>query len=225
MKQAKQSDSRSTEEFFDSYAEGFNAIYGNRQNLINRLLNRFFRRSMLLRYRLTLQACEPVIGKSILDVGCGPGHYSVELARRGACEVLGIDFAPAMIGLASAKAVDAGVQAICRFEVGDFLGMDESRCYDHVILMGFMDYIPDPDAVVGKALRLCRNSALFSFPVSSGLLALQRRLRYRKRCPLYLYSLSRVERLFSERNGIRFLVRKIGRDYWVRAESAGGQNS
>jgi 2-polyprenyl-3-methyl-5-hydroxy-6-metoxy-1,4-benzoquinol methylase len=66
-------------DFFDSYAHDFNAIYGNRNTFLNRLLNGWLRRSMRLRYEMTLQSCDPLEGKSVLDVGCGPGHYAVAL--------------------------------------------------------------------------------------------------------------------------------------------------
>jgi len=45
----------------------------------------------------------------ILDVGCGPGRHSIELAQRGYRSV-GIDPSKAMINAAQERAVDAGVQ-------------------------------------------------------------------------------------------------------------------
>jgi len=57
--------------------------------------------------------------------------------------------------------------------------------FDYAIVMGFMDYIADPSALIGKVLRVCRGKAFFSFPADGGPLAWQRRLRYRNRCPLY----------------------------------------
>lgn len=47
-------------------------------------------------------------GARLLDVGCGPGRHSVELAQRG-YDVVGIDPAPAMIAAARARAAKAGV--------------------------------------------------------------------------------------------------------------------
>ena len=82
--------------------------------------------------------------------------------------------------------------------------------------MGFMDYIAEPRAVVEKAIRLCKNSVLLSFPSSAGLLAKQRKLRYRKRCPLYLYSYRELQHLLGSIPGILFKIRKIDRDYWVQ---------
>lgn len=54
-------------------------------------------------------------GDRILDVGCGPGRHSVELARRG-LSVVGIDLSPVFVSLARARASDAGV-ALSLFEM------------------------------------------------------------------------------------------------------------
>jgi D-alanine-D-alanine ligase len=47
-------------------------------------------------------------GARVLDVGCGAGRHSIELARRG-YRVVGIDPSPAMIEAARAQAAAAGV--------------------------------------------------------------------------------------------------------------------
>jgi len=54
--------------------------------------------------------------KKALDIGCGRGGHSIELARRG-WQVTGIDFVPRAIKQARKRAQAAGVSI--RFEVGD----------------------------------------------------------------------------------------------------------
>ena len=44
------------------------------------------------------------VGGRILDIGCGPGRHSIELARRG-CKVVGIDPSPAMVEAALERAM------------------------------------------------------------------------------------------------------------------------
>ncbi len=46
---------------------------------------------------------------AVVDFGCGPGFYSVELARR-AGETIGVDVSPAMLGKARRAAQKAGVR-------------------------------------------------------------------------------------------------------------------
>jgi SAM-dependent methyltransferase len=49
-------------------------------------------------------------GARILDVGCGPGRHSLELARRG-YETVGVDIAPRFIEIARDQAAQEGVPA------------------------------------------------------------------------------------------------------------------
>ncbi len=207
-------DTTSTARFFDAYAGDFSAIYGNQNTLINAVVNRVFRRSMVLRYERTLSGCTPIEGKSVIDIGCGPGHYAVALAARGAARVLGVDFASGMIDIARARASTAGVADRCTFTLGDFLAATGDDTFDYAVVMGFMDYIEDPRALIEKVLRVCRGKAFFSFPSDGGVLAWQRRLRYRSRCPLYLYTEPQVRKLFAGL-GSSVTIEPIDRDYFV----------
>ncbi len=205
-----------TAAFFDRYAVDFNAIYGNSNRAFEGLVNRLFRRAMLVRYEKTLAHCRPIEGLSVIDIGCGPGHYSVALARAGAAQVLGLDFAPSMLTIASASAQAAGVVQCCSFVRGDFLTYQLPDQFDYAILMGFMDYVSDARAVVDRALAIVRRRAFFSFPKAGGPLAWQRQLRYRSRCDLYLYREEQVRALFAA-TGAPFAIERIGRDFFVTA--------
>lgn len=202
-------------EFFDHYAADFDAIYGRRHRGVGRLINRFLRRSMLVRFKRTVEGCQPALGRTVLDVGCGPGHYGVALARAGAAGVVGIDFAPGMLELARQNARAAGVQETCRFAEADFSAFESVEPFDFVILMGFMDYVRDPAPVIRKAVGLARRKAFFSFPARGGFLAWQRRLRYRRKTDLYMYDADQIRGLFSWLPRGTVLVDEIGRDYFV----------
>jgi SAM-dependent methyltransferase len=54
-------------------------------------------------------------GIEILDIGCGPGKYALELAQK-ANSVVGVDLSPRMIRLARENAVQAGAAAHVCFE-------------------------------------------------------------------------------------------------------------
>jgi SAM-dependent methyltransferase len=210
--------SRAVSEFFDSYSRDFNAIYGNQNTLANRVINGLFRKSMRLRYVKSLQGCEPIQGRTVLDVGCGPGHYSIAVARKGAASVLGLDFAPGMIALARQHSAEAGVQEHCRFVTADFMTYTFGDPFDYSIVMGFMDYVADPESTIQRVLSLTRLKAFFSFPVDGGILGWQRTLRYRNRCELFLYRRDRVRELFRRTGYPAIVIEPISRDFFVTVD-------
>jgi len=204
-----------TSEFFSSYAHDFNAIYGNSNTFVNRWVNRYLRASMRLRYEKTIAGCFPIAGKTVLDIGCGPAHYSVALAKNGAAKIFGIDFADEMISIAARNAQSSNVQDKCEFARVDFLADPIADKYDYTIAMGFMDYMADPKKTVEKVLSLTRGKAFFSFPAEGGLLAWQRKLRYKQRCPLYLYSEGQIKQLCSTVRPEQVRIERTARDYFV----------
>ena len=206
-----------TSTFFDRYAHDFSAIYGTRNTIFHSVVNKLFRESMKLRFFMTLEGCNPVSGRTVLDVGCGPGHYSVALARRGAARVFGVDFAPGMLDIARASAARAGVSDIATFEQADFVKREFADRFDYVVAMGFMDYMERPREVVEKALSVCNVRAFFSFPLDGGVLAWQRRVRYKSRCELFLYSEAQVRDLFVGTRAKKIDVEIIARDLFVTA--------
>jgi len=70
--------------------------------------------------------------KSILDVGCGTGRHSIELARRGYA-VTGIDLSGDQLRRAKSKAIAAGVKV--EFQQRDARDFDVGRTYDLVIML------------------------------------------------------------------------------------------
>ena len=210
-----------TQTFFHQYANDFDAIYGNQNGVVDSVINKLFRKSMRLRYEKSIEGCEPVQGKSVLDIGCGPGHYSITLAQRGASRVVGIDFAEGMLKLAAEHARKVGVGERCNFMVADFYKYAPQEIFDYVIVMGFMDYMPDPEKVVEKVLSLTRHKAFFSFPVSGGILGWQRKKRYEKRCDLFLYDKEQLAKMFAKFPGVKATIEPISRDFFVTLEKTG----
>jgi ubiquinone/menaquinone biosynthesis C-methylase UbiE len=139
----------------------------------------------------------------------------VALAARGAARVLGVDFAPNMIELARERAQRAGVADRCTFTVADFLAAPGEEKFDYAVLMGFMDYIEEPRALLEKVLRVCRGKVFLSFPADGGVLAWQRRLRYSSRCALYLYTEPQLRSLVAGLPIRSSSIERIDRDYFV----------
>jgi len=203
-----------TSKFFENYAADFDAIYGN-NSFPNNIINLVFRKSMRIRYLKALQECSPIANRSVLDVGCGPGHYSTALAEAGADFVCGIDFAKSMIDMAQERAEKLGVAEKCRFICADFNEFQFEKSFDYSIVMGFMDYIKDSEFLIKKVLDVTNSKAVFSFPVDHGFLAWQRKLRYKKKCNLYLYNTEQIETLFAKATDQKPKIDKIGRDFFV----------
>jgi SAM-dependent methyltransferase len=205
-------------EFFQRYASDFEAIYGGGNSIWSRLINRRFRRSMRLRFERSLEVCSPAEGKSILDVGCGPGLYGVALARMGAARVLGVDAAPAMVELARAHALKEGVADRCEFVRSDWEKFASTERFDHVLCMGFLEYLAAPGRAIAKIMDHTRRSAAFSLPDRTGFLAWQRRVRYRFKTPLFMYDESEVRGLFENLESVAEIkLDHLERDYFVAA--------
>lgn len=83
-------------------------------------------------------------GMSVLDVGCGPGTITVDLARRVAPgRVLGIDTSPQVVGRAIAFAQEAGVAA--EFLAGDiYRRPPAAERFDVVHAHQVLQHLPDP---------------------------------------------------------------------------------
>jgi hypothetical protein len=102
----------------------------------------------------------------------------------------------------------------CNFALGDFLTHPLPEPFDYAIVMGFMDYVSDPRAIIRRVLEVVRVRAFFSFPRAGGPLAWQRQWRYRNRCDLFLYREKQIRDLLAP-TGAPFTIDPIGRDFFV----------
>lgn len=206
--------------YFDAEAERFDAIYRSDKGLSQRIVDRLFRTVMHRRYALTLELCGDVQGKRVLDVGCGSGRYCLELARRGA-EVVGLDFAPAMVDMAKERAAELGVSECCRFEVVEFLEWCEPHHFDICLGIGFFDYVAEPQQFLVKMRRITGGHGVFSFPVRWTARSLTRRVRLSlNRCPVHFYDGKQVEELLRGSGWENADVHRLSRDYLAHARVA-----
>jgi SAM-dependent methyltransferase len=86
-----------------------------------------------------LALCEPLQGRSVLDLGCGEGYCSRTLRQRGA-QVLGMDVSERMVGLA--RQAEATEPLGIRYEVADAASADlgEGR-FDLVLAVFLFNYL------------------------------------------------------------------------------------
>jgi 2-polyprenyl-3-methyl-5-hydroxy-6-metoxy-1,4-benzoquinol methylase len=119
-------------------------------------------------------------GLDLLDVGCGPGTITVDLAARVAPgRVVGLDVAADPLVEARDAAARAGVEVT--FEVGDIYALaaaDDS--FDVVHAHQVLQHLTDPVAAVREMARVCRPGgviavrdvdygAFVTFPADDGL--------------------------------------------------------
>lgn len=149
--------------YFNREAERFDAIYEENKPLHQQLGDNLFRRVILERYSLVVNAIGGP-GAALLDVGCGPGRYGVELARRGARRCVGVDVAAAMIQIASSEAAKAGVADRCQWAVSDWLSWNSDEQFDAVVAMGYYDYLEDPLPHLEKMIDYASGRVFASFP-------------------------------------------------------------
>ena len=200
--------------WFGREAARFDAIYENDKPLSQRLGDAVFRRVILERFSLVLNAISAP-GRSILDVGTGPGRYPIELCRRGATRAVGVDVASEMIDIARREATAAGVADRCEFAVSDFLGWKSDERFDAVIAMGYFDYMPDPAPHLRKMIEQCKGRVFASFPKRWEVRVPLRIMRFRlQQGFVRFYSRSEVIDLFRACGQLPFVsVVDLGRDY------------
>lgn len=96
---------------------------------------------------------------SILDVGCGGGFLSNELARQG-YEVTGVDISPESLKVAQAHDVTGTV----KYEVADAFKLPyEDQSFDAVTAMDFLEHVEHPDLVIKEFSRVLKPGGLFFF--------------------------------------------------------------
>jgi trans-aconitate methyltransferase len=98
---------------------------------------------------------DPQPGERIIDLGCGTGTFTAEIAERGA-EVLGIDGSPEMIAQATAQ--HPGLS----FAVGDAYEFTTTEPYDAVASNAALHWMTrDPDAVIARVHAALRPGGRF----------------------------------------------------------------
>jgi SAM-dependent methyltransferase len=196
--------------FWNNEADSFQRIYSHEKSPFSNYLDKVFRKDMYERFAFTIENCEPVEGRSFLDVGCGNGLYSLELARRGADRVVGIDIAEGMLELCKKSASDQGLADRCTFLQTDLLAYTPRTAFNVSFGIGLFDYISNP----------LRHKAIMSFPRLWTWRAPVRKARLTaKGCSVYFYTKERIESLMREAGFESHSLTKVGKLYCVVAYS------
>ena len=99
-------------------------------------------------------------GATVLDIGCNAGFYSLELKRRGADRVLGIDIDDRYLGQARFAAQTLGLniefQKCSVYEVDSLPGQ-----FDYVLFMGVLYHLRYPLYALDRIVKKVRGRLVF----------------------------------------------------------------
>jgi 2-polyprenyl-3-methyl-5-hydroxy-6-metoxy-1,4-benzoquinol methylase len=204
--------------YWNAQAQAFQQIYARDKPGLAGLLDRVFRRDMYERFEFAMEASEPAAGRTFLDVGCGSGVYCLELARRGAARVTGLDIADAMLDLCRAAAEAEGLGARCDFVRGELMQLNPEAPFDVTLGIGLFDYVADPLPLLRKMREVTRDRVILSFPRLNTWRAPVRWVRLSLRgCDVHFYTERRVQRLLADA-GLRVQkFEQVGKLYCVVA--------
>ncbi len=103
-----------------------------------------------------------VAGKTYLDVGCGGGILTEDMARRGA-KVTGIDMGEAPLSVARLHALESGVDVDYQRITAEDLALAQPESYEVVSCLEMLEHVPEPQSVVNACARLAKPGANLYF--------------------------------------------------------------
>lgn len=88
-----------------------------------------------------------IVGKRVLDFGCGTGIHSIGMAIHGASEVVGVDINTGFLELAKRAATDAGVADRVSF-VERVDPLQSTKGFDVILSHNSMEHFSDPRGIL-----------------------------------------------------------------------------
>jgi ubiquinone/menaquinone biosynthesis C-methylase UbiE len=108
------------------------------------------------RRRIVRETLGAARGERILDVGCGPGFYCVELAEEvgPSGSVVGVDSSPAMLELAARRS--AGRKGV-ELRPGEAVSLPvDDASFDAALCVQVLEYVADPTVALAEMHRALR---------------------------------------------------------------------
>ncbi len=211
-------DRNKQEQYWDRTVKAFDSIYTHQKSAFANKLDARFRWEMYERFTYTMREANPIEGKTILDVGCGTGLYSIEFAKRKARKVIGIDISSNMLETCSARAREHVVESRTEFIHTDLLHYDPNEKFDLVIGIGLFDYIRRPVEVLARMKEVCKEKVILSFPRNGTWRVPIRKVRLNLQgCDVFFYSFEDIKRYLQDAGYSRFEHVVYGQLYCITA--------
>jgi 2-polyprenyl-6-hydroxyphenyl methylase/3-demethylubiquinone-9 3-methyltransferase len=112
----------------------------------------YIRDQALARFGGETNSLRPLLGKQVLDIGCGGGLVAEPLARLGG-QVTAIDAAAESIAVACTHAEEAGLKIDYRVTTAEAL-LAEGKHYDIVTALEVVEHVADPAAFLATCAAL-----------------------------------------------------------------------
>jgi predicted TPR repeat methyltransferase len=204
--------------YWNKEVRQFDSIYSRDKNIVYNYLDSLFRWDMFARFQFTMDHAEPIENHTFIDIGCGTGRYVIELGRKKAQRVVGIDIAEAMIKISQERVIQEHLEERCIFIHGNPLSYQSTEKFNVSIGIGLFDYIKDALPMLIKMKELSLDKAILSFPRLWTWRAPIRKIRLGlKKCYVHFYSERKIIKLLNAAGFKRFEIHKIGKIYCVTA--------
>lgn len=198
--------------YWNKVSGDFQSIYTKKKSKFLVLLDKVFRKDMFERFDFTIENCKPAEGKTYLDIGCGTGLFSIELAKLGAEMVIGIDIAENMIEICNYEARINNVENKCKFIQSDLIEFNSDVKINISFGIGLFDYIRNAQPVVSKMHEISEDRAIFSFPrLLTWRMPIRKVRLFLKKCDVYFYSKKNVINLLENAGFKKYKIEKIGK--------------
>jgi tRNA (mo5U34)-methyltransferase len=106
---------------------------------------------------------EDLTGKTVLDIGCNAGFFSLEMKRRGAKRVVGIDIMPHI--LAQARFTSHWFDLPIELLEWDVYNIEALGTFDIVIFLGVLYHLKHPLYALEKVYNACNSMLYFQSAV------------------------------------------------------------
>lgn len=184
--------------YFEDIAQEFDNIYDNEGTTITKITNKLFRKSLYERMPISLEECEDINNKTIIDIGCGSGRLCYLLAKENASKVVGVDYSQQMIDIAKEFVKNKGHEEKIQFQCVDFFTKYQTNeKFDISIALGVFDYLQFPEKFLEKMKSVTKGKIIASYPARYAFQAPIRRVwLYTRKCPVYFYTESQLQKIY-----------------------------
>jgi 2-polyprenyl-6-hydroxyphenyl methylase/3-demethylubiquinone-9 3-methyltransferase len=102
-----------------------------------------------------IQKHAEILGKKVLDVGCGGGILTESMAKAGA-QAKGIDLSEKALKVADLHSLESGVAVQYEYISAENLAAKEAGQYDVVTCMEMLEHVPDPLSIIKACTQLVK---------------------------------------------------------------------